>query len=106
MTLTPVGCCPRQRSTKIGHHGSHNSTPKRFVEEILDDGSLSSDFFAAASVTRHGSYKEIPKKELMDELRAKSSKDRVVRSDAPPSPQPPRVTVNGNVSIDIAVPFK
>lgn len=71
---------------KIGHHGSHNATPVSFVEHVLGaHNDSSSDVWAAASVTRHGKFAEIPKRELIETLRERLPVgDRVVRSDEPP----------------------
>ncbi len=71
---------------KIGHHGSHNSTPKEFVFDILpakavENGIAISKFKAMASVYPVKTFSKIPKVELVTELLAKS--DDVVRSDQP-----------------------
>lgn len=59
---------------KIGHHASHNGTPKCFVEKVLGEA------FCGMASTRHlAIWKQIPKKELLQALRHKSSD--VVRSD-------------------------
>jgi beta-lactamase superfamily II metal-dependent hydrolase len=59
---------------KIGHHGSHNASPKEFVDEVLP-----ADVFAMASTRTMERWKYIPKEELLAALRKKSK--RVVRSD-------------------------
>ena len=70
---------------KVGHHGSHNANPKFF----LDDKRLVGLWGAAISVTPHGSYKRIPKPELIDHLLDKLAGGpigpRLVRSDIPPA---------------------
>jgi beta-lactamase superfamily II metal-dependent hydrolase len=58
---------------KIGHHGSHNATPREFVENDL------STFSAMVSTRAMPNWKFIPKKELMDALEKRSN--AVVRSD-------------------------
>jgi beta-lactamase superfamily II metal-dependent hydrolase len=58
---------------KVGHHGSHNATPKDFVEKEL------STFSAMVSTRPMPKWKLIPKKELMDALQTKSK--AIVRSD-------------------------
>lgn len=58
---------------KIGHHGSHNATPKEFVEEIL-----SPDVWAMASTTTRGTW-PIPKPELMTALAERTN--LIARSD-------------------------
>lgn len=72
---------------KIGHHGSHNATPRRFVEEIMPD-----NFWAIASVAPYSQWTRIPKQELMDEL-AERSPTRVFTTMNPPDAPPPEVTV-------------
>ena len=94
----------RTRFYKIGHHGSHNSTPKTFVQKVLGG-----DFWAAASVTPHGRFTSIPKQELLEALRAKTGDGKVVRSDEPPSGvMPDRVEVvmdDGDLlRIDFTIP--
>ena len=69
---------------KVGHHGSHNATPRRFVESLLPDG------FYAMVPTLEGSPLsqpperkwDIPRHPLLDSLRARSP-GRVARSDRP-----------------------
>jgi beta-lactamase superfamily II metal-dependent hydrolase len=61
---------------KVGHHGSYNATPPAFVEDCLDEHALS-----LISVIPHGSYKQVPKKELLDALRGEGRP--AVRSDEP-----------------------
>jgi hypothetical protein len=67
---------------KVGHHGSHNATPKEFVYDILQPA-----FKAMASVYPVKAWKYIPKSELMDALRERHG--LVVRSDisAPEAPE-------------------
>ena len=62
---------------KVGHHGSHNASPKRLVEELLPD-----DIVAMVSVRPVKKWKEIPRKPLLDRLRDKSI--TIVRSDLGP----------------------
>jgi len=70
---------------KVGHHGSHNSTPVTFVEDVLEPADAQS-VFAAASVVPHGRFKEIPKQELVHELEARlGDPDRLIRSDEAPA---------------------
>ena len=61
---------------KIGHHGSHNATPKEFVFDMLKQG-----FKAMASVRSIKTFKFIPKFELMTALKEKPGK--IARSDRP-----------------------
>jgi beta-lactamase superfamily II metal-dependent hydrolase len=66
----------RVKFYKIGHHGSHNATPKDFVEEIIPDGICA----MASTLTRH-IWPDIPKERLLTRLAAK--KASVARSDQP-----------------------
>ena len=72
---------------KIGHHGSHNATPKKFVESILGDG--------AYAMLPWGLVKKwqdtIPKAELLDALAQHGT--HVIRADAPVA-EPSRVEVH------------
>ena len=75
---------------KIGHHGSHNATPRRYVEEVLRDG--------AETMLPYGLVKlwqsTIPKTALLDALMAHGH--RVTRADGP-TPVADTVTVNGDL---------
>lgn len=59
---------------KIGHHGSHNATPKDFVEEIVQDGIC----VMASTLTRQ-IWPDIPKPQLLTRLAAKNAD--IARSD-------------------------
>ncbi len=67
---------------KIGHHGSHNATPKPFVESVLGDG--------AYAMLPWGMVKKwadtIPKAELLAALA--DHKTHVIRADAPVAETP------------------
>jgi beta-lactamase superfamily II metal-dependent hydrolase len=75
---------------KISHHGSHNGTPKRFVDEILHDG--------AHAMLPYGLVKRwqktIPKTALLDDLVA--HKHRITRADKPEA-EPKKVVVHGDL---------
>lgn len=61
---------------KVGHHGSHNATPRAFVEETLAKGR-----FAAMVCTRETKkFKKIPLPSLMSALDQQSN-HRIARSD-------------------------
>ena len=67
---------------KVGHHASHNATPKDFVEK-----NLKRDKFSAMVSTRPvNKWPEIPRGPLLKELRKRSP--RVVRSDCADVPDP------------------
>jgi len=66
---------------KIGHHGSHNATPKDFVEGILRENA-----WAMASTIERPQWARIPKPELLEALAQKHA--HLARSDkdqAPPT---------------------
>lgn len=56
---------------KIGHHGSHNATPRKFVDEVLDG---QQPFYAMLPWGNVEAWKKtIPKRELIEALQAKSA---------------------------------
>lgn len=61
---------------KIGHHGSHNATPRDFVDEMMPDG-----ICAMASTLTRTVWPDIPRIPLLDELAKKNV--NVARSDKP-----------------------
>ncbi|MCP3990257.1 MAG: hypothetical protein GY724_14365 [Actinomycetia bacterium] len=71
----------RTKFYKVGHHGSHNATPTRFVRQVLPDAG---PVVAAVSVTPHGRFTEIPEPKLIEALGERIGPKRVVRSDQPP----------------------
>jgi beta-lactamase superfamily II metal-dependent hydrolase len=62
---------------KVGHHGSHNSTPKSFVTDVLPEASTAMLPYSLVKAWKD----TIPKRELLDALAAKSV--RLVRADEP-----------------------
>jgi beta-lactamase superfamily II metal-dependent hydrolase len=70
---------------KIGHHGSHNGTPKRYIEQDLHDGGHAMLPFGPVK-----QWKLIPKAQLLDAL--KEHHHVVTRADAP-------VAVRGKVTV-------
>ncbi|MCU1575917.1 MAG: uncharacterized protein JWP70_621 [Leifsonia sp.] len=72
---------------KIGHHGSHNATPKRFVESILGDGAYAMLPWGLVKKWRD----TIPKTELLDALAQHGT--HLIRADAPVA-EPPQVEVH------------
>lgn len=80
---------------KIGHHGSHNATPKEFVEQIVGR-----DFWAMASTRHRGSW-PIPKPELMTALHKRSKK--IARSDEMKKVKAPFTASAGYVEASIPV---
>jgi hypothetical protein len=61
---------------KIGHHGSHNATPRDFVEELLPTHAC-----AMASTRTRAIWPDIPRIPLLDALADKHA--NVARSDEP-----------------------
>lgn len=59
---------------KVGHHGSHNASPRDLIDDVLPD-----DIFAMVSVGRIDRWPRIPKQELLEALAAK--RIAVARSD-------------------------
>ena len=59
---------------KIGHHGSHNATPKTALEGMSDGN------FVAMVSTQSVPWESIPRNHLMTRLSEKTRK-RIVRSD-------------------------
>jgi beta-lactamase superfamily II metal-dependent hydrolase len=67
---------------KVGHHGSHNATPRKFVELFEPRKSRDADpFWAMASVRPVQQWKSIPRGPLLEALRRRTRK--VIRSDKP-----------------------
>jgi beta-lactamase superfamily II metal-dependent hydrolase len=81
---------------KIGHHGSHNATPKSFVEDVWHDGG-----YAMLPWGRVKLWKDIPKQELLAALHA--HQHPVIRADAPEA-IPGTVTVHGDLWSEIVLP--
>ena len=75
---------------KVGHHGSHNATPKAFVNEVWSDGHVA--MLPWGLVKRWED--SIPKKKLLDALA--EHKHTVIRADAPVA-RPGLVTVQGDI---------
>jgi beta-lactamase superfamily II metal-dependent hydrolase len=78
---------------KVGHHGSHNATPKAFVEDVWKDGGYA--MLPWGLVTR---WKDIPKRQLMTALH--DHRHTVIRADAPVA-IPGTVTVHGDLWSEI-----
>lgn len=81
---------------KIGHHGSHNATPRTFVEEVMAMNAL-----AAVPVAPVMIWPAIPQPDLVTAIRGRPV--TVVQSNPPPAVgEVPNVTVRDDRSIDIA----
>jgi beta-lactamase superfamily II metal-dependent hydrolase len=86
---------------KVGHHGSHNATPIRFVKEMLPKGD---NVWAMISTRPVEAWPQIPKAELLGALKRKTK--QVIRSDQEATASPPGFTRNGDVFIDAEVPIR
>jgi len=85
----------KTRFCKIGQHGSHNATPREFVERDLGA------FSAMVSTRPMPNWKLIPEKDLMEALAKKSS--AVVRSDQLSS-VPSGFTKHGTAWVETKIP--
>lgn len=90
---------------KVGHHGSHNGTPKDFVEALKARQAMDapSDLWAMVSTHPIEMWKEIPKVELLEDLR--SATDRLARSDAGSDARVGGFTRWNDVVIEAQVPI-
>jgi beta-lactamase superfamily II metal-dependent hydrolase len=84
---------------KISHHGSHNGTPRRYVEEVLKDGKQA--MLPWGLVKKWEST--IPKPELLEAL--EDHHHRVIRADNP-IPRRGQVRVQGDLwsELELAAP--
>jgi beta-lactamase superfamily II metal-dependent hydrolase len=81
---------------KIGHHGSHNASPKSFIETIM-----AKDVMAAVPVAPVKVWPNIPQSDLVTAIKGRQV--TVVQSDHPNEAMNlPNVTVRGIESIDFA----
>src|SRR5262249_14988152 len=85
---------------KVGHHGSHNATPKPFVEDILPKPPA--DLWAMVSTIKRGSW-PIPKKELMAALAKRTKK--LVRSDQIGEAQPSVFASKASLYVETEIPI-
>jgi len=84
---------------KVGHHGSHNATPKELIENVLADG-----FAAMVSTRPVSNWPDIPRAPLLEALARKTGK-RVVRSDKPPRRLPAGFERARDLYIDFKTPL-
>jgi beta-lactamase superfamily II metal-dependent hydrolase len=89
---------PRRRTVlsrttfyKVGHHGSHNATPRSFVEGVLHDARA---VFVSVAPTSIESWKHIPEQDLITALGTGPAR-LVVRSDEQ-APDDPDLTTSGD----------
>ncbi|MEV0295308.1 hypothetical protein [Nocardia sp. NPDC050710] len=82
---------------KVGHHGSHNATPRRFVEKDWQTQGYAMIPFGL--VKRWA--KTIPKKSLVDSLT--SHDHTVIRADVAPDVVPGKIAVNGDMWTEVTL---
>ncbi|WP_433628793.1 hypothetical protein [Nocardia sp. CA-120079] len=82
---------------KVGHHGSHNATPRRFVEQDWQTEGYAMIPFGL--VKRWA--KTIPKKSLVDSL--VSHDHTVIRADTAPDAVPGKIAVNGDLWSEVTL---
>jgi beta-lactamase superfamily II metal-dependent hydrolase len=87
----------RIKFLKIGHHGSHNATPKQFVEEIMGE-----QVVAMASTHRVAQWPDIPKPELLEAMAAKNVS--MARSDEE-AEAPAQFQVEPGIFIETTLPL-
>jgi hypothetical protein len=85
---------------KVGHHGSHNATPRPFLDDVLP--LPIPKFWAMVSTIKRGSW-PIPKKELMTAL-GKRTKN-VIRSDQIASAAKAIFKSKAKVSVETNLPI-
>ncbi len=86
---------------KVGHHGSHNATPRRFVEELMPE-----NCWAVTSVTHYSQWKAVPKAELLAKLEAKAPNRVLATNDLPASDPPGIVVEEGGLAVDFELPTR
>lgn len=84
---------------KIGHHGSHNATPRDLVEQVLPEG-------LAAMVSTHkvSNWPDIPRGPLLEALAKKSTRG-LVRSDEPPADLPEGFRRVDDLCLEVDIPL-
>ncbi|MFE5286386.1 hypothetical protein ACFRAQ_15580 [Nocardia sp. NPDC056611] len=82
---------------KVGHHGSHNATPRRFVEK---DWQTSGYAMVPFGPVRRW-VKTIPKKSLVESL--EQHHHTVVRADQPPEAVPGHLAVHGDLWTEVTL---
>jgi hypothetical protein len=90
---------------KVGHHGSHNATPRAFVELLAAAraGAPVDDLWAMVSTRTMAMWKQIPKLELMTALGEVTS--QFARSDEGDQPAPAGFAAASSEHIDAHIPL-
>lgn len=90
------GLIGRARFYKIGHHGSHNATPRTFVDDVLPPEIWAALPFAPVEI-----WPRIPHPELLAAMKERGVE--VLRSDHPPSAEKfTDVRVRDSVSVELS----
>ncbi|MGH9456218.1 MAG: hypothetical protein ACRD2J_01085 [Thermoanaerobaculia bacterium] len=87
----------RTSMIKVGHHGSHNATPKEFVEEVCPE-----NVFAMTSTRLMSRWPHIPLRELLEAMDEKGA--RIARSDDWTS-APAAYAVRRSDAIELRIPI-
>ena len=86
---------------KIGHHASHNASPASLFREHLGQRNTRQKVVRAMiSMTPHGAFKNIPHKELIDELNQRNFP--FANSDKLTGTLPQGFTRNGDLWVEFA----
>lgn len=87
---TKIPILARTDLYKVGHHGSHNGTPKDFVNGPLNGAQTA---LVPVAATTNKTFGDIPRPELLTALTADDNVDQILRSDQPPTGTTPGVKV-------------
>jgi beta-lactamase superfamily II metal-dependent hydrolase len=87
---------------KVGHHGSHNATPRDFVDQYL--GASGQPVQLMISVNPTDNWPSVPKQELLDAFQQKKG-CKVARSDKPAEAAAAGFTLIGENVIEAKIPF-
>jgi hypothetical protein len=97
----PAACELLKRTTfyKVGHHGSHNSTPQRLVEEMLANRGV----LSMVSTRAVAQWPDIPRKQLLEALTTHAC--IFARSDEPAKVDHDIFRATGDLFIDVSIPY-
>jgi beta-lactamase superfamily II metal-dependent hydrolase len=79
---------------KVGHHGSHNATPRDFVENMMAD-----NIVGMMSTNKVSNWPKIPKQELVDALGNKHT--RLARTDQLDDADAATFSVSGEMFVEV-----
>ena len=89
------------RFYKVGHHGSENATPRKFVEQLLPDAP-----WAMASTIERPQWKNLPKPELLQALSGQKHALLARSDDDAAAPKgPPGFRVEHDVVVEATIPL-